>query len=296
MRDEPVPSTVISTLFKVGIVEQLLLGGGALAAQAAALADGKRHAEFGFDQPGEGEIEIVAAEEEMLADGGAREVDQVAFARDADQAEIAGAAADVADQDDLAIEELLARRGEIVGDPGIEGRGRLFEQGELFDARIARGHDGEFASLFVEGGGDGEDDILFGERNALGPIPLLAELGDEAGGDFDGREDAAGLLRIPREDLGGAIDVRIREPGFGGVDEFGGDQRALFAGVDADGLALLQDRGRRAGCGAARRVRRRPVAAFRKCGAAENRDLPLRVRQCRPGRNWWCPGRSQFSC
>ena len=44
----------------------------------------------------------------MFAYGGAREVDQVAFARHADQTEIAGAAPDVADQHDLAIEELLA--------------------------------------------------------------------------------------------------------------------------------------------------------------------------------------------
>ena len=131
MREDPVPSTVISTL-EIGIVaEEALFGGGALAAQAAALADGERHAELGFDEPGDGEIEIVAAKEEMLADGGAGEVDQVAIARDADEAEVAGAAADVADQDDLAIEEELAGLGEVVGDPGVEGGGGFFEEGEL---------------------------------------------------------------------------------------------------------------------------------------------------------------------
>ena len=67
-----------------------------------------------FHQPGQREIEIVAAQQQVLAHGGAREVDQVAFARHADQAEIAGAAADVADQHDLAVEQLLARRARLL--------------------------------------------------------------------------------------------------------------------------------------------------------------------------------------
>ena len=281
---------------EVGIVEQPLLGGGALAAQAGALADGERNAELGLDEPGQREVEVVAAEQQVLADGGAGEVDQVALARDADEAEIAGAAADVADQHDLAVEELFARLGEVVGDPGIEGGGGLFEEGEALDAGIARGHDGEFAGFFVEGCGDGEDDVLFGQGRALDAVPLLAEFGDEAGGDFDGREHAAGLLGIPREDFGGAVDIGIGEPGFGGVDQAGGDQRALLAGVEADGLAILEEQERRAGCGGARSARRRPVGAFRRCGWAGNRGLRLRVRRCRRGRSWWCRGRCRSSC
>ena len=148
--DDPLPSTVISTLCRVRIAEQNFLGGGALAAQTAALADGKLLAEFRLDQPGQREIEIIAAEQQMLADGGAREVDLVAIAGDADQREVAGAAADVADQNDLAVEEQLARAREIVGDPGIEGRGGLFEQRELFDAGVVRGLHGELAGFFVE--------------------------------------------------------------------------------------------------------------------------------------------------
>ena len=135
MSAEPEPSTVISTPFRARVVEQALLGRRTLAAQAAALADGERHAQLGFDQPGEREIEVIAAQQQVLAHGGAREVDQVAFARDADQAEIAGAAAHVADQHDLAIEKLLARLRQVVGDPGIEGRGGLFEQRELAPGR-----------------------------------------------------------------------------------------------------------------------------------------------------------------
>ena len=129
------PSTVISTLFRFGS-----LSSRSLAAEHWRRRPLRWRMESGtpslrFHQPGQGEIEIVAAQQQVLAHGGAREVDQVAFARDADQAEVAGAAADVADQHDLAVEELLARGGQVVGDPGIERRGGLFEQRQLFECR-----------------------------------------------------------------------------------------------------------------------------------------------------------------
>ena len=158
---------------QVRVVQQPLLGRRALPPQPAALADGKRRAQLGFDQPGQREIEVVAAQQQVLAHGGAGEVDQVALARDADQAEIAGAAAHVADQHDLAVEELLARLRQVVRDPGIERRGRLFEQRQLLEAGIARGHHGQLARLFVERSRHGEDDVLLGQRRALarGPTP-----------------------------------------------------------------------------------------------------------------------------
>ncbi len=240
---------MISTLFRLGIVEQLLLGRRALPAQPAALADGERHAQFGFHQPGQREIQVVAAQQQVLAHGGAREVDQVALARDADQAEIAGAAAHVADQHDLAVEELLARLRQVVGDPRIERRGRLFEQREPLQAGIARGHHGEFARLFVERRRDGEHDVLLGQRRAVVRlVPLLAELADEARRNFHRREHAPGLLRIPRQDLGGAIHIGVGEPGFRRVHQARGHDRALLARVDADRLAVFQEqeRGQRA--------------------------------------------------
>jgi hypothetical protein len=70
-----------------------------------------------------------------------REVD-VARAFDADQREVAGAAANVAHEDDHAILQLGARRFEVIGDPGIEGRRGLFEQRQPLDARALRGFHG----------------------------------------------------------------------------------------------------------------------------------------------------------
>ncbi len=100
----------------------------------------------------------------MLTDRGAREIDLVAVAGDADQREIAGAAADIADEHDLPVEQQLAGAREVVGDPGVEGRGGFFDQGEARETGVIRGLDGELARFFVEGGGNGEDDVVIGER------------------------------------------------------------------------------------------------------------------------------------
>ena len=52
---------------------------------------------------GQGQVEVVAAEDQVIADGHAMELHLAAFAAaDADQREVGGAAADVADEDLLA--------------------------------------------------------------------------------------------------------------------------------------------------------------------------------------------------
>lgn len=78
MMDEPLPRTVISTFSTAGLFDvPLFSGAGALAAEGGALAE-ELQAEP-LDEPGEGQIEVVSTEEEVLADGGAGEFDQVAL-------------------------------------------------------------------------------------------------------------------------------------------------------------------------------------------------------------------------
>src|ERR1022692_2421407 len=129
--------------------------------------------------------------------------------------------------------------------------GGLFEQRELGQAGLLGRHYGELAGFFVEGSGDGQDDILIGQRKLLGVapsrVPSVAEGGDVARRDFHGGEHAAGFGRIPREDFGGAVHIGIGEPGLGGVHQLGGHQRALLARVDADGLAVFEEEERRQG-------------------------------------------------
>ncbi len=175
--EEPPPRTVISTLGKRGSLSRR-----SLAAEHWRRRPLRWRMESGepslvLDQPGEGEVEVIAAKQEVLADGGAGELDAVVLAADADEGEVAGAAADVADQHGLSVKELLAGLGEIAGDPGVEGGGGFLEQRELWDAGFASGQDGEFAGLFIEGCGDGEDNVLGGHCGAAGLLPFFAELG-----------------------------------------------------------------------------------------------------------------------
>ena len=133
--------------------------------------------EFRFHQPGQREIEIVAAEQQMLADRGAGELDAIAIAMDPDQSEVAGAAADVADQHELAVEQAFLRLRQVIRDPGIKRRGRLFHQRELFDSGFARGLNGEFAGLFIERRGNSKDDVLRGQRRVgMRLIPGVADM------------------------------------------------------------------------------------------------------------------------
>ena len=148
--DDPAPSTVISTLFRLASASMRSLAAAHCRRRAGALADRKLRAEFRFHQPGQREIQIVAAEQQVLAHRRARKLDAVAIAMHADQREIAGAAADVAHQHQLPVEKALLRLRQMIGDPGIKRRRRLFHQRELFDPGGMRGLHGQLARFFVE--------------------------------------------------------------------------------------------------------------------------------------------------
>ena len=74
---------------QLGVRKQALLGRRALAPHGVALPDGERRAELALDQPGQREVEVVAAEQQVAAHRRAREFDAVALARHADQREVA---------------------------------------------------------------------------------------------------------------------------------------------------------------------------------------------------------------
>jgi len=86
----------------------------------------------------------------MPADGGACELEPVALARDADEREIRGAAADIAHQHGLAIGEDPARLGRVARNPGVEGRRGLLEQRNLTQTGFAGGGYRQLARLLVE--------------------------------------------------------------------------------------------------------------------------------------------------
>ena len=76
---------------------------------------------------GQRQIDIVATEQNVLADRGALQLKFTALFGDGDQSEIGGAAADVDYQDQVSHSHALAPIG-VPLDPGIKGGLRLLEQ------------------------------------------------------------------------------------------------------------------------------------------------------------------------
>jgi len=132
------------------VAEQLLLGAPAAVDQPALLQGVERAPELAADQGGEREVHVVAAQEDVIADGDPLEHQVAGVIGDLDQREVGGAAADVAHQDDIAGRELappaIAARREI----GVERRLRLLEQGHAVEAGLARGDHGQLARDRVE--------------------------------------------------------------------------------------------------------------------------------------------------
>ena len=118
---------------------------------------------------GQGQVEVVAAEDQVVADGHAVELHLAALAAaDADQGEVGRAAADVADQN------LLARLDQLVPvvamgvDPGVEGRLRLLDQHHPRQTGQGGRLDGQLAGHLVERGRQREHEILLGQRMLAG--------------------------------------------------------------------------------------------------------------------------------
>src|SRR5258706_281692 len=96
----------------------------------------------------------------MFADRRASELDLVAVAMDPDQREVAGAAAHIAHQHELSIEEALLRLREMICDPRIKCGCRFFYQREFFEAGVARSLHRKLARFLVERSGNGEHYVL----------------------------------------------------------------------------------------------------------------------------------------
>ena len=143
----------------------------------------------------QGEVHVVAAEQDVLADGLPGQGELAALLADGDQGEVGRPAADVADEQDVADLDLLPPAVALPGEPGIEGGLRLLEQRDLLQARRARGLDRQLAGDGVERGGDRQEDVLRFEpvggglaRDLL--VPGVAEVGQ------------VGRRRLDRRDLG----------------------------------------------------------------------------------------------
>ena len=159
----PLPRMVTGVLLRLRAgLQQLFLGDAAVGPQrqvlpavdpGALLGQALRH------HAGQREIDVVAAQQNVIADRDAVQREFAVRLGDGDQREVGGAAADIDDQDEVAHRNALAPIGMAL-DPGVEGRLRLFEQGDVLIAGLLRGFQGQFARHGVEGRGDGDQHLL----------------------------------------------------------------------------------------------------------------------------------------
>ena len=192
------------------------------------------------DRVGQGQVHVVSAQQDVLADGQPRE-DQVApFILDGDQGEVGRSAADVADQDDVAGLHLLAPFFALAGKPGVKRSLRLFEQRDILEPGLGGRLDRQLAGTRVERRGDGQEDLLIleplgGRLAGLSRVPGVAKMLEKRGRRVDGRDPRNIFRRRPGQDRRAPIDARMREPALGRADQPAGDLGAVVAGKRADG-------------------------------------------------------------
>jgi hypothetical protein len=132
-----------------------------------------RRFQLGPQRVGERQIHVVAAKQNVFADADPLQLQDALGICNSDQAEIGGAATDVADQDDIAGSDQVAPCSARLRRPGVECRLWLLQQCDVPQARGLGGLGGEASCDLIERGRNGQDDLGLGEF----PIPSLHTLG-----------------------------------------------------------------------------------------------------------------------
>ncbi len=168
---------------------------------------------------GQRQIHVVAAEQDVLADADALELQGAGGVGHRDQAEVGGAAADVADQNDVARRHRVAPLPVGLRGPGVEGRLRLLQQRDAAQSSGFGGLGRQVSRDLVERGGHRHHDLPVADV----PRPALSLRGVEEGAPevlqvearaIERRELLFRALGLPRKRALLGIDVRVGQPGF----------------------------------------------------------------------------------
>ena len=211
--------------------------------QQAALTDegsevGRRQRPVGrleraFQMRRQGCVEVVAAEQQVLADGAALEVDAAVLQlAGGDEREVRRAAADVAHQHRLAGPHPVGPVGVPVH-PGVERRLRLLDQHDPRQAGLLGCAYGQLAGDLVEAGRQGDDDLLLGERRPVA-VPVPGDVPEDRRGGLDRTDPRTVGLAVPGQDGGRAVDAGMAQPRLRRGDQPSGPQPPEIAGRGAD--------------------------------------------------------------
>lgn len=187
-----------------------------------------------FHLAGQGEVHVVAAEQDVLADGNAFEREFAARILNIDQREVGRTAADVHDEDAISRAHLLPPFG-MLGQPGVERGLGLFEQNQVFDACIAGCLFGELARDSIKARRNREDDTRMGQIDA-GCLRKVLQI---CLGGIDWGEPLDAFGGAERQKLTMPIHSGIAEPGLGARYKPALGFRAALASVAADQPAIV---------------------------------------------------------
>src|SRR5215831_7762318 len=109
------------------LAQQALFGRRTHDSQCMTLTQTKSCVELPFNAAGERKVEILASQQEVLADGSAFKLDVSALDVGTYEAEVRCAASDVANQHELAVSQVISENVLMLRHPRIEGSQRLFQ-------------------------------------------------------------------------------------------------------------------------------------------------------------------------
>ncbi len=192
----------------------------------------------------QGKIEIIAAEDQVLADGHAVELHLAALtAADADQRKVGRAAADIANENFLTRLDKPVPAVSMGVDPGIERGLRLLDEHHSRQAGQGGRLDRQLPRHFIKRGRQGEHEILLGQRMLWeAGVPGGANMGHIPRADLDRRQPLDVGRSVPRKEFGRAVNARMTEPRLGRTDQPSRHHRAMIAGKKADDVRRLRAR------------------------------------------------------
>ncbi len=196
----------------------------------------------------QGEIHVVAAEQDMVAHCDSNEIEGPVLFDRSDRGEVGCPAADVDDENDVTRAHLLAPSIAQCHGPGVKRGLWFFEQRGTFDPRRQRGLDGQLARSRIERRRDGDDDLLLGEcvvTAAEACIEGLGEMFEVPPRRLDGR-DLFDVVGSPQgQKARPPVHRRMREPALGAGDDARRRVDPARSRVGADGESALRIPGER---------------------------------------------------
>ncbi len=201
------------------------------------------------DEMGQGQVHVVAADQQVISHGHAAQHQFAAFLGHGHQREVGRAAAHVADQQRIAQLQGPPPAVAAIGQPGIDGRLRLFQQDQIVgQAGGQRRLAGQLAGAGVERGRHGQHHELLGHGGLrMQFLPGGDHVFQVALRGRDRRNLGHALRRAPGQDRLMAIDPAIGQPRLGRAHGPVGHFGPLPPGIFAHGkIALPWPRANRA--------------------------------------------------